>query len=421
MDTLHIVAETSSVPEVVIIGAGPAGLMAAEVLGAAGISVAVYDAMPSVGRKFLRAGIGGLNITHSEDYSVFCSRYGRYQPALQASLDCLPPSEIIKWAHELGITTFVGSSGRIFPEMMKAAPLLRAWLRRLAEYDVEFYLRHHWLGWDSRGALHFEHPNGNLVIKPKATVLALGGASWPKLGSDGAWVSYLAQQAIQITPLQSSNCGFTVAWSDYFRDKFSGQPLKSVVLTFTDSHGHSEQRQGELMIRPQGLEGGLIYAFSARLREQIDQQGYACFSLDLAPHHEQDSIAEQLKKRGTQSLSNCLKKRLKFTPLKIALLHEVLPKAQMADTALLAAKIKALPIKVLAPFSIERAISSTGGVQFDNLNAQLMLKNRPGVFIAGEMLDWDAPTGGYLLTACLATGAQAGRGACDWYHRLHVQ
>ncbi len=420
MDTLGYITENPVVPDVAIIGAGPAGLMAAEVLGAAGICVAVYDAMPSVGRKFLRAGIGGLNLTHSEEYSLFCSRYGRYQHALRLSLEGMPPNAIINWVHGLGITTFVGSSGRIFPERMKAAPLLRAWLRRLAGYKVEFYLRHRWLGWDSQGCLHFEHPNGSLVIKPKVTVLALGGGSWPKLGSDGAWVSYLAQQGIQITPLQSSNCGFTVAWSDYFRDKFSGQPLKSVVLTFTDSHGQGEQRQGELMIRPQGLEGGLIYAFSARLRERIHQQGYACFSLDLAPHHEQDSIAEQLKSRGTQSLSNCLKKRLKFTPLKIALLHEVLPKVQMADASLLAAKIKALPIKVLAPFAIERAISSAGGVQFDNLTAQLMLKNRPGVFIAGEMLDWDAPTGGYLLTACLATGAQAGRGACDWY-RLHVQ
>lgn len=419
MDTLGYITENAVVPDVAIIGAGPAGLMAAEVLGAAGICVAVYDAMPSVGRKFLRAGIGGLNITHSEEYSLFCSRYGGYQHALRLSLEYMPPNEIINWVHGLGITTFVGSSGRIFPEMMKAAPLLRAWLRRLAGYKVEFYLRHRWLGWDSQGCLYFEHPNGNLVIKPKVTVLALGGGSWPKLGSDGAWVSYLAQQGIQMTPLQSSNCGFTVAWSAYFREKFSGQPLKSVVLSVSDNHGYTEQRQGELMIRVQGIEGGLIYAFSARLREQISQQGYACFTLDLAPQHERDNIINSLKARGRQSLSNWLKKQLKFTPLKIALLHEVLCKEQMADVVLLAAAIKALPIKALAPFSIEHAISSAGGVQFDNLNTQLMLKNRPGVFVAGEMLDWDAPTGGYLLTACLATGAHAGRGACDWY-RLHV-
>ncbi|WP_374086197.1 TIGR03862 family flavoprotein [Methylomicrobium lacus] len=402
-------------PQVAIIGGGPAGLMAAEALSLAGVQVDVYDAMPSVGRKLLLAGIGGLNITHSEAYDTFCARYGERRPQLQAVLDQLPPSALRAWVHGLGIDTFVGSSGRVFPTQMKAAPLLRAWLHRLRSAGVRLHVRHRWLGWDADGALRFANPGGEISLKPQATVLALGGASWPKLGSDGAWVPWLKARGVEIAPLQSANCGFEVAWSAHLRDKFAGAPLKSVALSFTDARGRSERRQGEMVISARGVEGSLIYAFSQRLREHLNVHGSATFTLDLAPGRDAERVlAEVSQPRGARSLSSHLQSRVGLAGVKVALLHEVLGKAQFADAATLAATIKALPITVRATLPIAEAISTAGGVRFDSLDQNLMLTALPGVFVAGEMLDWEAPTGGYLLTACFATGRQAGLGASQW-------
>jgi len=405
-------------PQVAIIGGGPAGLMAAEALSFSGVQVDVYDAMPSLGRKFLQAGIGGLNITHGEAYDIFCSRYGDGQPQLQSSLDQLPPSALRAWVHGLGIETFVGSSGRVFPTRMKAAPLLRAWLHRLRNAGVRLHVRHRWLGWDEGGALRLVHPGGELLIKPRATVLALGGASWPQLGSDGAWVPWLRDRGVEITPLQSANCGFEVVWSAYLRDKFAGAPLKSVALTFTDMQGRTERRQGEMTISEHGVEGGLIYAFSRRLREQLDAHGSASFTLDLLPGRDATRVlAEVSRPRGSRSLASYLQSRVGITGVKMALLREVLNKEQFADAATLAATIKALPITVRATRPISEAISTAGGVCFSGLDQNFMLTALPGVFVAGEMLDWEAPTGGYLLTACFATGLRAGQGARDWINR----
>ena len=394
--------------------------MAAEALSLAGVQVDVYDAMPSLGRKFLQAGVGGLNITHSEAYDCFCSRYGERQPQLQALLDRLPPSALRAWVHELGIETFVGSSGRVFPMQMKAAPLLRAWLHRLRSAGVRLHVRHRWLGWDADGALRLAHPDGELSLKPQATVLALGGASWPQLGSDGAWAPLLQARGVEIAPLQSANCGFEVAWSKHLIDKFAGAPLKSVALSFTDAQGSTERRQGEMLISAQGVEGSLIYAFSKRLREQLNRFGSASFTLDLAPGRDARRIlAEVSRPRGSRSLSSHLQSRVGISGVKAALLHEVLSKEQFTDAATLAATIKALPITVHATRPIAEAISTTGGVCFDSLDRNLMLTALPGVFIAGEMLDWEAPTGGYLLTACFATGLCAGHGALDWLKRRY--
>jgi len=406
--------------QVAIIGGGPAGLMAAEVLSLAGVQVDVYDAMPSVGRKFLLAGIGGLNITHSEDYDTFCARYGDRQPQLQAILDRLPPTALRAWVHDLGIDTFVGSSGRVFPTQMKAAPLLRVWLHRLRSAGVRFHVRHRWLGWNEDGALRLVHPNGEIALKPRATVLALGGASWPQLGSDGAWVPWLQARGVEIAPLQSANCGFDVAWSQHLREKFAGAPLKSVALTFTDLHGHTEQRQGEMAVSAHGVEGSLIYAFSQRLREYLNAHGSAVFMLDLAPGRDAARVlAEVSQPRGPRSLSKHLQSRVGLTGVKVALLHEVLGKEQFADAATLASTIKALPITVHATRPIAEAISTAGGVSFNSLDQHLMLTALPGTFVAGEMVDWQASTGGYLLTACFATGRQAGLGVVQWL-QTHV-
>ena len=402
-------------PAAVVIGGGPAGLMAAEVLSLAGVQVDVYDAMPSLGRKLLRAGIGGLNITHSEAYEMFCARYGDRQPQLQAALDRLPPSAFREWVHGLGIDTFVGSSGRIFPTQMKAAPLLRAWLHRLRSAGVRFHVRHRWLGWADNGALRLANPDGEILIKPEATVLALGGASWPQLGSDGAWVPCLQGQGVEIAPLQSANCGFEVVWSAHLRDKFAGAALKSVALTFVDAQGRAEQRQGEMVISAHGVEGSLIYAFSQRLREQLNIHGSATFTLDLAPGRSAERVLVEVSHpRGSKSMSSHLQSRVGITGVKLALLYEVLSKAQLADAATLAATIKALPITVHATRPIAEAISTAGGVCFNNLDQNLMLSALPGMFVAGEMLDWEAPTGGYLLNACFATGLRAGMGMLDW-------
>lgn len=409
----HVTAKPAN-RSVAIIGGGPAGLMAAEVLSQAGIAVDVYDAMPSVGRKFLLAGIGGLNITHSEHYDQFCARYGPERAYLQASLDQFTPDDLRAWAHTLGIETFVGTSGRVFPKEMKAAPLLRAWLHRLRQQGVCFHVRHRWLGWHDDGALHIAGPDGDLHLKPAATVLALGGASWPKLGSDGAWVSLLAQQGTQIAPLQSANCGFDVSWTEHLQNKFSGAPLKSVGIRFTDQQGQIHQRLGECIVSQHGIEGSLIYALSRPLRETLNVTGSATFHLDLLPDRQPDAILDALCRRGARSLSTHLKSTLGLSGVKTALLYEVLNKDQLSDLRTLATTIKSLPITVHATRPIAEAISSAGGVCFDGVDKHLMLKSKPGTFIAGEMLDWEAPTGGYLLTACLATGRQAGQGALRW-------
>jgi len=402
-------------PIVAIIGGGPAGLMAAEVLSQAGIQVDIYDAMPSLGRKFLRAGIGGLNITHNENYAAFCGRFGARLPQLQAALDRFPPDALRAWVQALGIDTYVGSSGRVFPTEMKAAPLLRAWLHRLRSAGVRTHVRHRWIGWSDQGDLLLETPTGNLSLSPAATVLALGGASWPQLGSDGAWVSPLLERQVHIAPLQSANCGFEVSWSTYLRDKFAGAPLKSVALTFTDDTGATERRQGELVLSEHGVEGSLIYAFSQRLRDCINAHGSASFTLDLLPAYDAERVlAEVMHPRGARSLTSHLQSRLGITGVKRALLHEVLGKQKITDAAILARTIKALPITVDRPRPLTQAISTAGGICFDDLDPRLMLRDLPGMFVAGEMLDWEAPTGGYLLTACLATGLCAGEGVRDW-------
>lgn len=401
--------------QVAVIGGGPAGLMAAEILAQSGIQADVYDAMPSPGRKFLLAGIGGLNITHSEDYDVFCSRYADRRPQLQALLDRLPPPALRDWVHGLGIDTFVGSSGRVFPAQMKAAPLLRAWLHRLREAGVRLHTRHRWLGWDEDGALRMAGPSGTFSLRPRATVLALGGASWPKLGSDGAWVPLLQARGVRIAPLQSANCGFDVAWSAHLREKFAGAQLKSVALMLAGPDGRQERRLGEMVISEFGVEGSLVYAFSRQLRERINADGKATFLLDLAPGRSAEQVlAEVGHPRGARSVSSHLKSRLGLGGVKTALLNEMLSREQMHDVAALAAAIKALPVTVHAARPLEESISTAGGVCFDSMDERLMLREAAGVFVAGEMLDWEAPTGGYLLNACLATGLAAGMGVKEW-------
>mgnify|MGYP000108355931 FL=1 len=412
--TLPESAANHACSQVAIIGGGPAGLMAAEVLSQAGIQVDLYDAMPSVGRKLLLAGIGGLNITHSEDYEKFCGRYGAEQSLLQSSLDQFSPEHLRSWVHGLGIDTFVGTSGRVFPKEMKAAPLLRAWLHRLRQNDVRFHVRHRWQGWADDGTLRITGPEGEITIQPDATILALGGASWPKLGSDGAWVPLLKTQGISPTPLQSANCGFETPWSALLKQKFSGEPMKSITISFTDHTGETHQRQGECIISREGIEGNLIYALSRPLRETINHTGSATFTIDLAPERTPEKILDALCRRGSKSLSSYLKSALGFTGVKTALLYEVLGKEQVNDLKTLVATIKALPMTVHATRPIAEAISTAGGVCFDDVDQNFMIKKLPGIFVAGEMLDWEAPTGGYLLTACLATGLQAGHGVLNW-------
>jgi uncharacterized flavoprotein (TIGR03862 family) len=413
---------------VVVVGGGPAGLMAAEVLSAAGISVSLYDAMPTVGRKFLLAGKGGLNLTHSEPIDIFQSRYGARQNQIAALLRGFGPAELRDWAGTLGIASFVGSSGRVFPADMKAAPLLRAWLHRLrhpaAGAPVQFHMRHRWTGWEAdagtRRDLVFETPNGRRSVRAHALVLALGGASWARLGSDGAWVEPLRERGVQVAPLVPANCGFEVdgGWSAHFGARFAGMPFKSVAIGFVSTGGEIFQRRGEFVATAAGVEGSLIYAASGLLRNEIAACGRATLTIDLLPAlSPQRVLAEVEHPRGSRSLSSHLKSRLGIDGIKAGLLHELLAREDIADPAKLAGALKSLPLTLVAPRPIDEAISSAGGACFESLDARLMLTCLPGIFCAGEMLDWEAPTGGYLLTASMASGRVAARGVLDWMGR----
>ncbi len=424
---------------VAVVGGGPAGLMAAETLTATGMQVTLFDAMPSVGRKFLLAGRGGLNLTHGEPREAFLSRYGAGREALEPMIAAFGPEALREWSQGLGVHTFVGSSGRVFPQEMKAAPLLRAWLARLRATGVSFAVRHRWLGFspaDGAGkatrrgppGLRFATPGGDRVVHADAVVLALGGGSWARLGSDGAWVSPLREQGVSVAALVPANCGFDVAaggeggrgWSAHFVARFAGAPVKSVAARCTDVHGETVARSGECMISATGIEGGLVYALSGALRDTLAANGEATLYLDLAPGRSLERLVTELARpRGSRSMASHVQGQTGLKGVKAGLLRECLAGADFADPARLAAGIKALPLRLAAARPLDEAISSAGGVEFDALDARLMLRALPGVFCAGEMLDWEAPTGGYLLTACFATGLTAGRGAIDWLQRPH--
>ena len=401
---------------VAVIGGGPAGLMAAEVLALAGVQVDLYDAMPSVGRKFLLAGKGGMNITHSEDLHNFLSRYGARRNEVAALLTDFTPDDLRAWIHGLGIGTFVGSSGRVFPTDMKAAPLLRAWLHRLREAGVRFHMRHRWQGWDADGKLRFITPEGEFCTAASATILALGGGSWARLGSDGSWIPLLAERGVDLAPLQPSNCGFDVDWSEHFRSRAAGEPLKTVAATVMLKDGTPLRRQGECIITDTGIEGGLIYALSAPLRDAITPSAPATLYLDLLPDWLPARVLSELQHpRGARSMSSHLQSRLKLKGAKAALLRECTSAEDFHDMHKLAQAVKELPVRLRAARPIDEAISSSGGVPFEAMQGagehHLMLRRLPGVFCAGEMLDWEAPTGGYLLTACFASGRKAAQGA----------
>lgn len=424
--------------EAAIVGGGPAGLMAAQRLAQAGVRVHLFDAMPSVGRKFLLAGKGGLNLTHSEPADAFAGRFGARRAQIEPMLAAFGAEQVKDWAARLGVETFVGTSGRVFPVGMKAAPLLRAWLTQLRGLGVQFHTRHRWLGWNEEGALRFATPAGEVLVNARALVLALGGASWPQLGSDGAWAPWLEARGVSIAPLQPANCGFDVlnlasgsvetrrtflrelvgleqaparGWTPHFQERFAGQPLKSVGLLFTDSQGHEFARRGEFVITETGIEGSLVYAASHWLREEINASGHATLHLDLLPEHDAARVEKEVRHpRGTRSLSSHLKSRLGIDGVKMGLLYEVLGREGVNDPVALASTIKALPLTLAAPRPVAEAISTAGGVAFEALDANGMLQAIPGVFCAGEMLDWEAPTGGYLLTACLASGVRTAEG-----------
>ena len=450
---------TSSVTprRVAIIGGGPAGLMAAEVLASAGagVSVQLFDAMPSVGRKFLLAGKGGLNLTHSEGLEWFMHRYGVASAQLAAPLASFGPEALRDWASELGVETFIGSTGRVFPKDLKAAPLLRAWLHRLRAAGVQFSMRHRWLGWSDNGALTFATPQGEVLVEADAVVLALGGGSWARLGSDGAWVPLLAARGVPVAPLRPSNCGFDVGakpahilaendaepletrreflkelfgsapapqagWTEHFASRFAGQPFKSVAISFTGANGQTFSRKGEFVATATGVEGSLIYAASSLLRDEIAAHGSATFTLDLLPHKSVEQVLVEIRHpRGSRSLSSHLKSRLSLDGIKAGVLYELLGKDTINNAAQLAHAIKALPVTLVAARPIDEAISSAGGVRFDALDEQLKITTsaapQPPVFCAGEMLDWEAPTGGYLLTACFASGRTAGQGVLQHF------
>jgi uncharacterized flavoprotein (TIGR03862 family) len=403
-----------SISNIAVIGAGPAGLMAADVLAQGGAGVTVYDAMASVGRKFLLAGRGGLNLTHNEPLPEFLARYGNAMPRLAPAIDALAPDSLRRWSEALGQPTFVGSSGRVFPEAFKASPLLRAWLRRLDSMGVQFALRHRWTGWDNDEHLSFETPDRPRTVDAPATVLALGGASWPRLGSDGGWVGTLAARGVTISPLRPANCGFTVAWSDIFRDRFEGQPLKGATFSFG-----GDVLRGEAVITRTGIEGGVIYALSVDLREAIIASGEATLHIALRPDLDRNDLVARLSApRGKQSFSNWLRKAAQLSPAGIGLLQEAAVVSGVPlpshSPAALAGLINAVPVKLNGVVPLARAISTAGGISFDEVDAGFMIRRLPGVFAAGEMLDWEAPTGGYLLQAAFATGAAAGRGVLRW-------
>ncbi len=436
---------------VVVIGGGPAGLMAAQVLSDAGQTVHLYDAMPSIGRKFLLAGKGGLNLTHSEGADTFAGRYGARREVIDGLLKDLDPTAVRAWAAGLGIETFVGTSGRVFPKDMKAAPLLRAWLHRLRHPEansphaghfvygaapqggepalgrpgsglapgVQFHMRHRWVGWDANdpGTLRFDTPQGSVSVQAAAVVLALGGGSWARLGSNGAWVPLLAARGVAVAPLLPANCGFDVqgGWSEHFASRFAGQPFKSVKIALKTSQGVEFSRKGEFVATTTGVEGSLVYAASSLLRDEIIRSGSATVHLDLLPDMSADKVlAEVRHPRGTRSLSSHLKSRLHIDGIKAGILYEVVSKEAMADPVQLAAAIKAVPITLTAARPLDEAISTAGGVLFEGLTHGLMVESLPGVFCAGEMLDWEAPTGGYLLQACFASGWRAGAGVLQY-------
>ncbi len=388
--------------------------MAAEVISAQGIHVDVYDAMPSVGRKFLMAGKSGLNLTHAEPFDIFVTRYGKRRAQIEPLLQTFGAEQLLAWVHGLGVQTFVGTSNRVFPVEMKASPLLRAWMQRLNAAGVTLHLRHKLTAIHPDRSLHFHTPDGDRTVRADADVLALGGGTWSRLGSDGAWVEWLQQVGVQIDPLRPANCGFEVNWSPVFIEKYEGHPVKSVIL----SAGEFCQ-QGEFIITKEGVEGSLVYAASAILRDEIAAHGSTVMHLDLAPDKTEDQLREKLSRpRGSRSMSNHLEKTVGIKGVKAGLLREFVPKAEFTES-LLASYIKNTPVTLTATRPLDKAISSAGGVSFDSLDEHLMLKNLPGVFCAGEMLDWEAPTGGYLLTACFSSGHAVGRGVVQWLDSIN--
>lgn len=398
---------------VAVIGSGPAGLMAAEVLSEAGVGVDVYEAMPSAGRKFLMAGKSGLNISHTGSGHDFLMRFRDYSGLFPDHIGAFGPDEVTRWMEDLGMPAHVGPTGRIFPQSMKASPLLRAWLRRLSEQGVRLHLKHRWTGWTQEGALSFDTPEGELIVPPAAIVFALGGGSWRRLGSDGAWASLFDQAGIEVAPFRPSNCGFTVDWSDRMREQFAGAPVKGVKL----SAGGQATRE-EFAVTARGVESGGVYTLSAALRDEIEAKGSATLWLDLLPDLDVAETARRLAAApAKQSFSNRLRKALKITGVKAALLFECADRETLNDPARAAEAIKALPLKLTGTVPVDEAISTAGGVAWNALDEQLMLKAKPGHFCAGEMIAWDAPTGGYLITACMATGRAAGRGVLDWLAR----
>ncbi len=405
-------SDSHSRPWVAIIGSGPAGLAAAEML-AADAEVHVFDVMPSPGRKFLLAGKSGLNLTHAEDFEIFLGRFGKARAALEPALRSFPPEAIRQWAAGLGIETFVGSSGRVFPTVMKASPLLRSWLSRLRESGVTLYTHHRWQGWNGEGVLVFDTPDGVRKFSTDATVLALGGASWPRLGTDGRWSALLAERGVHINVLRPANCGFEVSWSAHLRERFAGSPVKSVNLSFG-----TQTVRGEFVVSAKGIEGGAVYALSAALRDAIEAHGFATLLIDLLPGRRSEQLTVALSRpRGKASMASHLRKAASIEGVKAALLRETADAETLADAARLTAHIKALPLTLSGVRPVTEAISSAGGVALDEIDAQFMLRRLPGVFVAGEMLDWEAPTGGYLLSACLATGRAAGSGALGFVSR----